>query len=148
MISAMVLLVTSSVFKLRKSVPRLRGRQYVGRLRLLVAWAFASAALLLIPPTALASPAIARCQNTTTANGPLAANPSRCLGTVPFAAHAEAEARFTQLNWLSDEGTVLVPNSRVGVVEFSFSDADSELLEEEKAVGVGPILGEFSVGDS
>jgi len=42
---------------------------------------------------------------------------------------AAARVGFTQLNWLADNGTVLVPFSRVGVAEFSFSPADDQLLE-------------------
>ena len=81
----MVLLVARWLFTPREFVRRLQGRQDVGRSRLLLAGAFAVAALVLMPSSALA---------------------------------AGAEAKFTQLNWLSDEGSVLVPNSDVGVVEF------------------------------
>jgi hypothetical protein len=37
--------------------------------------------------------------------------------------------RFAQLNWLRDDGSTLVPFSRVGDVEFTFSRADVRLLE-------------------
>ena len=93
----MVLLVARWLFTPREFVRRLQGRQDVGRSRLLLAGAFAVAALVLMPSSALA---------------------------------AGAEAKFTQLNWLSDEGSVLVPNSDVGVVEFSFAEADTALLKE------------------
>ena len=92
--------------------------------RLLLAGVFSLAAFVFVPSGALASPTVGGCQSAE--SGLLTAGGLRCLGTLAFAG---AEAQFRQLNWMSDEETDLVPDSDVGEVEFSFSEADSALLE-------------------